>query len=567
MPIKFRKQSADSIETPTGSYVQLFVDSDGLPKIKDSSDVVTSLTPTTGLTLQNIGSDPATEPGKLTLYSKNVSGNSELFDRDGNGNVIQLTSAGILVAGAIRTSTSFVATDSSATPTVGQVLTATSASTAVWQNPVGGGAADALQTTGADVDVSDSDPPTSGQVLTATSATTAEWLDPSGGVSTDGGVTAGHVAQFEDGSGTLISDAGFSATDVRLISTMGAGVNTFLSTPSSANLRAALTDETGTGAAVFAASPVLVTPNLGTPSSVTLTNATGLPISTGVSGLGAGVATFLGTPSSANLASAVSDETGSGALVFATSPTLVTPSLGTPASAVLTNATGLPVTTGVSGLGAGVATFLATPSSANLAAALTDETGTGANVFATSPTLVTPALGTPASGVLTNCTGRVNASQTADQITTSGSPVVISSTAPSTGQVLTATSATAANWQTPSGGGAIADPATNFAWSSNTATVDVSLAHNFTATNTLTGNSTITLSNGVDGCNGLIYVKQDGTGNRTLTFTISGRTVIRDLNTPDTNPLGAANSITVYQYYYVTIASTASVMLTKAFLQ
>jgi hypothetical protein len=68
-----------------------------------------------------------------------------------------------------------------------------------------------------------------------------------------------------------------------------------------------------------------------------------------VSGLGANVATFLATPSSANLAAAVTDETGSGALVFATSPTLVTPALGTPASATLTNATGLPLTTGVTG--------------------------------------------------------------------------------------------------------------------------------------------------------------------------------------------------------------------------
>jgi hypothetical protein len=173
--------------------------------------------------------------------------------------------------------------------------------------------------------------------------------------------------------------------------TYGVNVQVFLATPSSANLRAAMTDETGTGLLVFNTSPTLVTPILGTPTSGTLTTCTGLPVATGLSGLGAGVATFLATPSSANLATAVTGETGTGALVFGTSPTigsptLTTPILGTPTSGTLTTCTGLPIATGVSGLAANIATFLATPSSANFAAALTDETGTGLNVFSTGPT-------------------------------------------------------------------------------------------------------------------------------------------------------------------------------------
>jgi hypothetical protein len=101
-----------------------------------------------------------------------------------------------------------------------------------------------------------------------------------------------------------------------------------------------------------------------------------------------GFDTFAATPSSSNLAALVSDETGTGALVFANSPTLVTPALGTPSSGTLTSCTGLPVSTGISGLGTGVATALAV------------------NVgSAGAPVVNGGALGTPSSGTVTNLTG------------------------------------------------------------------------------------------------------------------------------------------------------------------
>ena len=171
-----------------------------------------------------------------------------------------------------------------------------------------------------------------------------------GTVDTTGTVNANEIPYFSD-SDTLAAytEAEFKAaynleagTDYYSISAADAAFEGELD--NSAGLLAALSDETGTGVAVFSISPTLTTPNLGTPSAATLTNATGLPISTGVSGLGANVATFLATPSSANLASALTDETGSGLAVFATSPTLTTPNLGTPSAINLTNATALPAT-------------------------------------------------------------------------------------------------------------------------------------------------------------------------------------------------------------------------------
>lgn len=174
--------------------------------------------------------------------------------------------------------------------------------------------------------------------------------------------TSGVLATATEGTDYLA----VGATSVEFIEdTVGALIDSTTSivaayadaTPSITLERAALTGDITSAQNSNATTLATVNANVGTFGSATATpqitvNAKGLttaaadvtitPAVGSITGLGAGVSTFLATPSSANLISAVTDETGTGALVFATSPTLVTPALGTPSALVLTNATGLP---------------------------------------------------------------------------------------------------------------------------------------------------------------------------------------------------------------------------------
>lgn len=173
---------------------------------------------------------------------------------------------------------------------------------------------------------------------------------PTGALITSTSITAGWTGQLS------VARGGTG------ISSFGTGIATWLGTPTSANLAAALTDETGSGSAVFADTPTLVTPVLGAATGTSL-NLSGLTASRAVA-----------TDGSKNLVSVTN--TGSGNNVLATSPTLVTPLLGTVTSGVISACT------------------------------------------STSMVMVTPLLGTPTSGVLTNCTGYTDANLSVSDITT-----------------------------------------------------------------------------------------------------------------------------------------------------
>jgi hypothetical protein len=201
-----------------------------------------------------------------------------------------------------------------------------------------------------------------------------------------------------------------------------------LASTSSSELAGIISDETGTGALVFANTPTLVTPNIGAATGTSLVlsgdltvngttttiNSTEITVDdknltlgsvttpTDAGADGGGLTLKGATDKTFSWVDATDAWTSSEHINLASGKAFyLNGTLETAATQTLTNKTidgasntlTVRIANDVSGLGTGVATFLATPSSANLAAALTDEAGSGTVAFTTSPTFVTPAIG------------------------------------------------------------------------------------------------------------------------------------------------------------------------------
>lgn len=182
----------------------------------------------------------------------------------------------------------------------------------------------------------------SGKFLT-TDGSLASWAINAGGdVTGPASATSTAIARFNGTTGKIIQNSGATIDGSgNLTATNFSGTSTGTNTGD--QIITLTGDVTGSGTGSFAATLATVNSNVGTFGSATKTvtvTATGKGLITAISeqtatpavgsitGLGTGVATWLATPSSANLASAITDETGTGPLVFGTNPALTTATLG-----------------------------------------------------------------------------------------------------------------------------------------------------------------------------------------------------------------------------------------------
>lgn len=316
----------------------------------------------------------------------------------------------------------------------------------------------------------------------------------SGDVVGPGSSTDNAITRFDGVTGLLIQNSTATLDDSGVLSVSGANISgltasSAVATDGSYNLVSVA--NTGTGDNVLATSPTLITPALGTPTALVGTNisgtASGLSIGGNAGTVTDGVyTTDTSTVTNTMLAGSIANNklvnsaitingsstslggsisVGTVTSVTGTSPISssggATPDISISAAGVSTSGY-LSATDWNTFNNKGSVTNLTGPiTSVGNATSIASQTGTGTKfVVDTSPVLVTPNLGTPSAGTLTNCTfptfnqdttgtaAKANALNSATTVVN-----VSSSTAPTIGQVLTATSGTAATWQTAAGGG------------------------------------------------------------------------------------------------------------------